>query len=401
MRLKKKLQVHLSALEAHLLHDILTDTNCTVTSLTVAIRAEKSTISRTLSRMQKRGLLRIDTSPDDRRRKFLVATKKGTALYAQMSAAEKDVLDACVEHAPRERVVGVGESLGTLSDGAEICRWHSTRDEHLLVSPLARASRVSGVFESRLWNTDFDATDFHILYLVREYGGEVRTPDLGQLLFLPVSTLGRKIRLLSAAGLVSQRPVIGEGRVVAVVLTEAGRKALERIGEAACGVLEPAATNLTDDAIRRLVTDLETLVWPGISEDQVPLARHLELRCCHSVTERKYLRGFYIERVVREARHFDLPETIFGSDSAAFGLYFGGALRATCEVRPRDGGWEFDHLAVDGLEFGTVLKFLRAVVTHRGGAASTADVFTFARAPLGVAIAGDASSALARGLNAQ
>jgi len=71
-----------------------------------------------------------------------------------------------------------------------------------------------------------------LLYKLYLYGDALRVTDLADLLGVDAPTVTRKIQQLEREQLVSRRPDPDDGRASRIVLTRAGRRAIERVLDA-------------------------------------------------------------------------------------------------------------------------------------------------------------------------
>jgi DNA-binding MarR family transcriptional regulator len=71
-----------------------------------------------------------------------------------------------------------------------------------------------------------------LLYKLHIYGDSLRVTDLADLLGVDAPTVTRKIQQLEREQLVSRRPDPDDGRATRIMVTEAGRQALERLLQA-------------------------------------------------------------------------------------------------------------------------------------------------------------------------
>lgn len=104
---------------------------------------------------------------------------------------------------------------------------------------------------------DLSLREYDVLFtLSREPGRTARLRDLGEVSLLTQPSLSRLVERLEADGLVTRGPVAGDGRGVAVTLTEAGAAAQREIG-------------------RRHVESIHRFVAPALDADELAQLRAL------------------------------------------------------------------------------------------------------------------------------
>jgi DNA-binding MarR family transcriptional regulator len=140
----------------------------------------------------------------------------------------------------------------------------------LVVGSIARVKvheRLLAVAGVRL-----DRAGSALLYKLHLYGDSLRVTDLADLLGVDAPTVTRKIQQLEREQLVSRRPDPDDGRASRILVTEAGREALERLLEARrewydrlLAGWEPAEL----DALAALLGKFSSALEDDLEEDRV------------------------------------------------------------------------------------------------------------------------------------
>jgi DNA-binding MarR family transcriptional regulator len=86
-----------------------------------------------------------------------------------------------------------------------------------------------------------------LLYKLHVYGDSLRVTDLADLLGVDAPTVTRKIQQLEREELVSRRPDPDDGRATRILLTRAGRRAIEKVLEARREWYERLVADWTDE----------------------------------------------------------------------------------------------------------------------------------------------------------
>jgi DNA-binding MarR family transcriptional regulator len=86
-----------------------------------------------------------------------------------------------------------------------------------------------------------------LLYRLHVYGDSLRVTDLAELLGVDAPTVTRKIQQLEREELVSRRPDPDDGRATRILLTRAGRRAIEKVLEARREWYERLVAEWTDE----------------------------------------------------------------------------------------------------------------------------------------------------------
>jgi DNA-binding MarR family transcriptional regulator len=86
-----------------------------------------------------------------------------------------------------------------------------------------------------------------LLYKLHVYGDSLRVTDLADLLGVDAPTVTRKIQQLEREEFVSRRPDPDDGRATRIMLTRAGRRAIEKVLEARREWYERLVAEWTDE----------------------------------------------------------------------------------------------------------------------------------------------------------
>ena len=81
------LRAGLTVVQAYTLDILVAGGGSTVTEITETLRLDKSTVSRIIAGMTRKGLVKWSTLPDDRRTKQVVASAEGARRYKQLRTA--------------------------------------------------------------------------------------------------------------------------------------------------------------------------------------------------------------------------------------------------------------------------------------------------------------------------
>lgn len=105
----------MSASEAHALSEISLDAPLSQKDLGERLRLEKSTVSRLVARLEKRGWVQRDPHPRDGRSALLCPTPQGRQAAEQLEAARTEKFRALFAAVAEEERVGLLRALATLT----------------------------------------------------------------------------------------------------------------------------------------------------------------------------------------------------------------------------------------------------------------------------------------------
>jgi DNA-binding MarR family transcriptional regulator len=357
LELYKKSAVHFTAIEAHILRDILTLGGTKAHLLCTSLKIEQSTMSRTLKRLEERQLIKISLNQTNLRERQLTITTKGKKHFLEMLKAEDLIIRECIKSLSAQEQNRLTSSLNRIADELGVVPITEIANEHSLLLALIRMSRVHGIHGTKLWGEDISTTSYQILFLTRDFGGAIPFAELKRAIFLQSVPFSREVRELTKLKVVSQKGNPEDQRSQVLELTEQGELLLDRIDNKVAVTLRSSFKKSTV-SIEAVILLLESIVWPERSDNISPLSKDLEIRIVSEESDKSTLRGFLVKRSVEMNLQNQLPAEIFASDSTAFALYVDSELRACCEISTFHNQKLLRNFAALSIENGLASRFI-------------------------------------------
>jgi DNA-binding MarR family transcriptional regulator len=357
LELYNKSAVHFTAIEAHILRDILSVDGTKAQSLCSNLKIEQSTMSRTLHRLEERKIIKTSFNQNNLRERELALTQKGRKYFLEMLKVEDNIIRECVKSLSAQQQNKISTFLDGITKEMGIPSLSPIANEHPLLLALIRISRLHGIHGTNLWGEDISATSYQILFLTRDFGGAIPFNELKRVIFLKSVPFNREIKILTKRKLVKQRKNPDDERSQVLELTKEGQIVLNQIEKGISETLCPRVEK-SSVSIEQAILLLESIVWPERSESISPLSRNLEIRIISEEQDKNTLRGFLVKRSVEMDRQNELPAELFTSDSTAFALYVDSELRACCEITKSRDRKLLRNYAAFSIENGLASRFV-------------------------------------------
>ncbi len=317
-------QRHLSALESHIIHDILSGEALTAAELGTRLGVEKSSLSREIRGLIERKLLKESVDPTDSRRKLLAVLPLGSKYYQEMAETEIRVLDRIYPH-PRDSA-SLAKLLSSIADSFGASSWKKLPFENALFGAVARIARLSGIFGSTLWESELGPGEYHYLALLEEFHGEGSAREILSLLHLNAGVLARTTKKLSSLGYLRVVDDPLDGRANGLELLPNGRAVLASLNRRVETILshsEELLVRANELLLSYLASKLPRSDSYGIFTS---ISEH------SSVVDRTRLRTFFLEQLAASGRLAECPESLFTKEDRCLSLAIGGEMRAVAAI---------------------------------------------------------------------
>ncbi|MBN8548442.1 MAG: MarR family transcriptional regulator [Deltaproteobacteria bacterium] len=333
----------LSLLGVRLLGNLDASPGLSAAQLGETWRAERSVISRTVSKLQRRALIAVKPTEDGRRR-ALELTPRGReviqALDAELtrvtnesigilSAAESDELTACIEQF--STALAACSSL----EAAPVRR----DTEHPINFALMLISMCGGMYGGRFFGSALTVQDAQLLDVVALYEQGIEISRLARETAMEQSAVSRATAFLFRRGLLEKRISQRDRRVVLVDTTSKGTKLFQEHCQAVAEKFAPALQGFSPKEVANFCSLLEQTSRGPRNYPESVLQERIEVRRIEGESERYLARGFILLQAERRRIHGHLPESLVSKQGVSFGLYINNHMQGVCDCMLQSGRW--------------------------------------------------------------
>lgn len=318
--------------------------------LAESLQLDKSTVSRVIASLYKRGVLEEREGAEDRRTKRLYLSEVGVAQLQRDSEARNLMTLRCVEGLSDSQRHELVKLLHRLADNLGATSINTRPDDNPLKIAIRRLTRSMGFLGARSFGSEVPIEIYQILNLVgnsKDNGITVAALNLE----LPYerTTTSHHISHLRRLGLLSKSRSKLDSRQFLIRLTEKGKKHWIRALEGSGRLLEIGLRSFTDDEINQLQSLLakfleNDLFLPVGKQHNVGL-----LTSINSELEKQSARAFIVRYLIGLGIERRTPATLMLEPCITIGLY--GAsnhqLTGVCEFVPNGKDWQMNYLICD------------------------------------------------------
>lgn len=285
---------------------------------------ERSWMSRIVSGLESRALIRSAVPENDRRAKTLRVTTKGREALEKADDQARQVMDASLESISQserrefEKLLsdfasGLGAINYPLRDGTDPAFFH-----------LGRISRASGGLGENFMNTGFNVTQLQVLQVLNEReSSEIMMSRIQNSLPFDFSTISRVVAEFVRQGLISKKVSSQDKRVFFLSLTADGQKRVTTAHAAAEKVVRDGTKDFSAQKLDRFIEIFEKVT--AVMPLQAPARLHTELNIREIVdAELAEQQSKFV------ARHSG--SAVKNDPRKSYGLFHGSELRAVIKV---------------------------------------------------------------------
>ncbi len=330
--------------DSHLLGALQSDPNRRARDLSRILNIEKSVLSRMITTLTAKGLIKISISSDDAREKRLGLTTQGEKALEKVRRAGNELFERWAERISSDEERELDAFFGKLADG-----FGAERDEHrpgdaLLRSNMRRVARHIGVLGEAVSGKRIGATQKHVLFVLSAAASDqsVTASALSTELNLDPSTLSRVLAQMRKMKLLESRPGTLDRRSQILSLTPDGRRTVSALEEEARGRIKEALGGTPHGEINRAM-DIFQRFFEGASTDDKIQSGKLEVKCLKDDQQRTVARTFLIEQYFRKGLHSKLPSRLFSDDGISIGAFQDQRLIGVCELQPYGNAWIMEN----------------------------------------------------------
>lgn len=294
----KEPSTEVTLLEAHILTELAADPLQNQKSLQALFGVPQSTLSRTFARLEKRKLLKLEQTAEDKRQKRLVLTARGTKVVEETDAITDQSFVEWGKGLKKAEADAIGEFYGALADGFGHPPGNSRPGEPRHRLEQRRLTRAAGLLSDKVWGTSYSGIEWQVICEVATALAPYQSKHLGEKLSLLPATLAVITAKLEAAGLIRRSSVPSDKRVVIIEATERGLRAAEDIENQAAMQLKHALRSIGEKQVEERAAILRK--FTGYRDSTLlPELPHSRLRLIPPKEDKSALREFVIHSLVR------------------------------------------------------------------------------------------------------
>lgn len=333
-----------------------------MSALAAVLSVDKSTASRHVASLKKRGLVTLSRGPSgDTRLKWITLTALGRDHVRDLHESQRDIISrtlACLSAKEQSRLAFL---LRSLADGLSAPPAIAAPRDHPVTLELVRVARALGMTGTRFVSGELSSTQYHALNIT-EMEPPQTVSSLSARLPFDKSTVSRTMASLLKKGLLKVQESVADRRVKELLLTPQGRRLVDDQRRLAVDTIAQGLCSRSSDEVRELSELLTRICRAGADLPDTVVKEELEIRKLASAKEFNLARGMLIEHLLRSNRHFEAPEVIFSRKSTAYGIFVNGQLKGACEILSGDNSKEIANFAPSaGLDENYGRRFLEAV----------------------------------------
>ena len=298
----------------------------TVKDLAEYLLVERSWMSRIVTSLEERRLVKSSTPEHDKRSKSLEVTKWGREALSSSGQASTAIMNQALEGTCAREQSLLEEFFRQLGNGLGSKSMKRRSDTHPVYLELWRVSRDAGISADQYFGSGYSLTQVQALTVLAEFEGPAPlATDLDRRLPFDISTISRVLKGFEEEGLVNRDTAEHDRRAQPITLTAKGKQELAKVDEIAVARFRQALASVESSLIS---AGLEVLT--KITE-QIPLlptrivsegfqVRRVDLKKDKDVC-RKFLDSLGVQQPEMSAR---TPHEVYGlyQESALKGVAF-------------------------------------------------------------------------------
>lgn len=305
--------------------------------------AERSVISRTLAKLQRRKLLSSTIANDARRRKLLL-TDSGIRLVRDLDSKLALITNESILSLNSEER---NELSGYINCLADAISKKSALDSSIIQRPsehpinfaLMRISMCGGMYGGKFFGTALTIQQAQLLDITAQHEEGIDIATLSRETCTEQSTVSRATAQLVRSGLLEKTASTHDRRMSLVYQCSKGTSQLSEHCREVGKHFEDALCDLSTEDLKSFCTLLGRVAITSPVQGSTLLQQRIEVRECETDRERAVARGFLTAEAVRRRMHFQLPETLVPKSGLAFGLFIDQHLQGVCDCVQQGSRW--------------------------------------------------------------
>jgi DNA-binding MarR family transcriptional regulator len=323
----------LSTAESHFLAEL--DHNQTLISkdLSDKLFSDKSTVSRTLSSLKKKGLIKNTQCKTDKRTKISTTTSKGLLLLQKdIEVRNKEVL-SCSYPLNEEQRTDLTSILNELSDLLHAAVAPNMPNMEPLLVAIRRLGKVMGIIGGSVFETGFSSQYLQVIWLAYQSGGQISLKDLSFSLSYPASEVSQILNKLQSDSLILRQTLEDDKRFISVTLTPKGLKLAEQVIKISHNYFEDLVKNISQQKVDKLYDLLVKCLVCPLPSELIPGKDKYLVKKLSSEQELTNARAFLTEKYVYEGLHRFIGSIILDTGNNSFIVLENSKIIGVCEYK--------------------------------------------------------------------
>ncbi len=279
-------------------------------------KIDQSSISRLISRMEERDLLR--KAPEKVNGvKQLALTERGLKCIEENDSAVNTDLKKFLLSISRQEQDDFIELVHTLADYFDVPRSKPRPVDSPFRLAQRRITRALGLLGSDVHGSGMTSFEWNVLAEIVLSPCPMQTVELAQALEVPQNSLSALLKKLETQNLISRNRSELDKRIIFLRSTEVGTRFYSDLEQKAADVFKRALSSYGHDQLRKLV-DIVSL-YAGDCDGTLPRIHNgVEVVPLTDENLKKRARGFIAKMLVAHKKEEELPETILTEDQSGY-----------------------------------------------------------------------------------
>lgn len=312
--------------------------------------AERSVVSRTLRKLERRGFLNRSKG-DDGRKRLLNLSPEGMALIREVDAELTKIINeslAGLNPAQRSRLTAYllrfAQRLAQTSAPGTSVRQRPS--EHPVNFALMQISMSGGMYGGRFFGTSMTVQQAQLLDVVGLHQEGIDIASLSRETALEQSLVSRTVSRMVRLGLLDRRPSEKDRRQSLVTDTSHGNRQLKDHCHKVARHFEHALADMPVSSIKDLCSLLEQAAHGAPLQHSGVIQERIEVRRLFRIEDRAVARAFLVEQAVRHQQHFELPEALASKGGLTYGLFINNQLGGVCDCLRQGTHWKVQRFTI-------------------------------------------------------
>lgn len=345
---RKHSGIHLTLAEIHTLVELHAGPVTSVNNLVRALAIPQSQCSRLVSRLQRRALLRLEPSPEDRRKRAIVLTTKGMEATQAIDRVIGGVFGefaAGLSGRERKELAAFFEKIVA---GYGLPPARARRGESRLRAQHRQVTRALGLLGTNVYGSGLTRSEWCILESVCLASEPIIGSQLERHLLIKPNLISVIVGLFEKRGLVSRIRSSENHRMRPIVPTKKGRTYFEKIKTRAVVRLHQCLQGTSRAELIRQRDLLRRFAGEWSSGNSL-LSHQFLLKSLEDPAERREARGFALRESVQRGWEDSVPDPVFPAGHEVWAVFSqrdgSPQLQAVCCAQRTDRKWYVNFCA--------------------------------------------------------
>lgn len=312
--------------------------------------AERSVISRTVAKLQRKRLI-TSQGADDARKRTLQLTAQGADLVKKFDTSLALITNESLSSLPPAQRNELSSYIQCLADSlSKKAALDSSivqrASEHPVNFGLMRISMCGGMYGGKFFGTALSIHQAQLLDVAAHHEQGIDIASLARETATEQSAVSRSAAQLVRRGLLHKTSASHDRRLSLVFDTAEGAACLRDHCRNVARHFEAALHELSSVELQSFCSLLEQVAAGTPVQPGNVIQERIEVRMLDSAEERFLARGFLVAEAVRRRIHHRLPETLVAQDGISFGLFIDGRLQGICDCGIEGTRWKVKNFLI-------------------------------------------------------